>query len=45
MISQSEAESEAIRLVAFDSDSAWESICLWFRLTDYTYEKKYFGDG
>ena len=31
MLSQSESESEAIRPFASDSDSGWDSICLWFR--------------
>ena len=44
MLSQSESESEAINLIASDSDSDWDSICLWFRLTDYINERKYFGD-
>ena len=44
MLSQSESESEAIRFIASDSDSDWDSICLWFRLTDYINERKYFGD-
>ena len=39
MLSQSELESEAIRFIASDSDSDWNSICL-----DYINERKYFGD-
>ena len=45
MLSQSESELEAIRLIASDSDSDWDSICLWFRLADYIDERKYFGEG
>ena len=45
MLSQSESESEAISLIASDSDSGWDSICLWLRLTDYINERKYFGEG
>ena len=44
MLSQSESESEAIRFIGSDSDSDWDSICLWFRLTYYINETKYFGD-
>ena len=44
MLSQWESESEVIKFIASDSDSDWDSICLWFRLADYTNERKYFGD-
>ena len=44
MLSQSESESEGINLIPSDSDSDWDSICLWFRLADYINETKYFGD-
>ena len=30
-------------LIASDSDSDWDNICLWFTLTDYINERKYFG--
>ena len=44
MLAQSESDSEAINLIASDSDSDWDSIGLWFRLTNYINERKYFGD-